>query len=147
MFASRFFDYGCRTAHLRLIGDALQGVLGEALALNGQTAWGAQESAAWAWFWGRVENAMRVTVDAHERDYADTVHASWCEIHRGRTNEEFGNTFYAEMQREAPELLVLFVRPKSLQYSTFFRLMETLVQFAQDPEDFYQQAQPDPVCC
>ncbi len=136
--ASRFFDYGCRSSHLKLLGEALQGVLGEVLILNGLAPWGAPEAAAWGWFWGRLESAMRVTMDAHENDYADTVHNSWEMIKERYTIEAFGNIFYAEMQRTAPDLLTLFVRPKALQYSTFVQLMETLVQFAQDPEVFYQ---------
>ena len=80
---------------------------------------------------------MRVTMDAHEHDYADTVRDSWVTIQEQHTDEAFGNIFYAEMQRTAPDLLTLFVRPKALQYSTFVQLMETLVQFAQDPEEFY----------
>jgi hypothetical protein len=139
VFASRFFDYGCRTSHLKLIGEALQGVLGEVLILSGQAAWGPQETAAWAWFWGRCESSMSVTIGAHEKDYADTVSQSWSDILETNTNESFGNMFYAEMQNTAPELLSLFVRPKSMQYSTFIQLMETLVCFAQDPEVFYLQ--------
>jgi hypothetical protein len=81
---------------------------------------------------------MRVTMDAHENDYADTVLDSWAMIQERYIDEAFGNIFYAEMQRTAPDLLTLFVRPKALQYLTFVKLMETLVQFAQDPEVFYQ---------
>jgi hypothetical protein len=107
------------------------------LILNGLAPWGAPEAAAWGWFWGRLESGMRVAMDAHENDYADTVRDSWAMIQERHTNEAFGNVFYAEMQRTAPDLLTLFVRPKALQYSTFVQLMETLVQFAQDPEEFY----------
>lgn len=139
VFASRFFDYGCRASHLKLIGEALQGVLGEVMMLSGQAAWGLEETAAWAWFWGRCESSMRVTMEAHERDYADTVTQSWSDILKEHSNEAFGTVFYSEMQSTAPELLGLFVRPKALQYSTFIRLIETLVCFAQDPEEFYHQ--------
>jgi hypothetical protein len=93
---------------------------------------------------------MRVTMDAHEHDYADTVRDSWVTIQERHTDEAFGNIFYAEMQRTAPDLLTLFVRPKALQYSTFVQLMETLVQFAQDPEEFYHMVGASAIgifCC
>jgi hypothetical protein len=82
---------------------------------------------------------MRTTMDACERNYAAIVSDNWAAIQESNSSEAFGNAFYAEMQRTAPELLVLFVRPKALQYSTFVQLMHTLVQFVQDPEEFYNQ--------
>ena len=123
-----------------MIGDAYKGVIGEVLILHGHAAWGKQEAAAWEWFWGRLENALSRTMDAHECNFADLVSSSWAEMQASHSSEVFGNEFYAEMQRTAPELVALFVRPKTLQHSTFIRLMETLVEFVQDPETFYHQA-------
>ena len=139
VFASRFFDYGFRSSHLKMMGEALQGVLGEAMVLHGLAPWGQIETSAWNWFWGRVEAAMFITTDAREKEFAELVCTGWASIQAAYTDEAFGDAFYAEMQRCAPDLLCLFVRPKALQYSTFVQLMETIVQFVHDPEEFYNQ--------
>ena len=55
------------------------------------------------------------------------------------TDEAFGDEFYLQIQRVQPELQCLFVRPRHLQHQTFIQLVETMIQYALDPEDFYLQ--------
>ena len=91
--------------------------------LNGPEPWGHAENAAWTWFWGRVEAAMRVSMEACEKDFARVICSSWAAIQAAHSNEAFGDAFYAEMQCSAPIQLCLFVRPKALQHSTFVQIM------------------------
>eukprot|EP00291_Cryptomonas_curvata_P022400 CAMPEP_0172170956 /NCGR_PEP_ID=MMETSP1050-20130122/11618_1 /TAXON_ID=233186 /ORGANISM="Cryptomonas curvata, Strain CCAP979/52" /LENGTH=924 /DNA_ID=CAMNT_0012842321 /DNA_START=324 /DNA_END=3094 /DNA_ORIENTATION=+ len=142
VIAARFFGYGCKSSHLKTIGMGLQGVLGEMLVVHCKTPWGPAESAAWDWFWGDVEAAMSLTIEAYERGVSEKVHADWEAIRVKHKDAEFGDIFYAEIKSIAPDFLQLFVRPKALQYSTFIDQMDMLVGFAAGPEAFYEQIKP-----
>jgi hypothetical protein len=45
-----------------------------------------------------VETAMRWTMEAREKGVAERVAADWKAIRAGRSDEEFGNIFYSEIQ-------------------------------------------------
>jgi hypothetical protein len=111
----------------------------DALVELGLPPWSSSDSDAWKWFWGRVELPLMSALKARELDYAGIARAGWAQILAQLTTEEFGNLFYEEMQRSVPELLGLFVRPKSLQNASFVQIMATLVNFLDDPEEFYAQ--------
>ena len=139
VFAYRFFNYGCRASHLKILGDSIQGVFGESLALHGVSSWGRNESDAWKWLWDRVDSSLRLAFNAREREFADIVGAGWTTVRAENTDDVFGDVFFSEMQRRAPDLVCLFIRPKSLQHSTFISLVETMIQFLAEPEIFYNQ--------
>ncbi len=48
--------------------------------------------------WAQVEAAMRWTMGALEKGVAERVSADWKAIRTGRSDEEFGNLFYSEIQ-------------------------------------------------
>ena len=142
VFAARFFGYGCKVSHLKTLGMALQGVIGEILIVHTKTPWSSAESSAWDWFWGYIEASIRWTIEAYEQGAIGRVRSDWKAIRTAHTDEEFGDIFYSELKDLAPEFLSLFVRPRKLQYSTFVDVVETLVGFAVSPEDFYEQVKP-----
>jgi len=139
---NRFFSHGCRTSHLKTIGQAMQGVFGEILIVHTKTPWSPAETSAWDWFWGHVEAALRWPLEACEHNLATRVEADWRHIRETLSDEEFGEIFYAQMQDQAPDMLRLFVRPRKLQYSTFVSIVDLLVRFAGNPEIFYDQIKP-----
>jgi len=142
VIASRFHHYGLRTKHLKPLGEEIENVLRDALVELGLPPWSSSDSDAWLWFWGRVESPLMNALKASELDYAGTARAGWTKILATLTTEAFGNLFYEEMQRSVPELLGLFVRPKALQNASFVQIMATLVNFLEDPEEFYAQVKP-----
>ena len=136
VFAARFFKYGCRSSHLKVLGDSIQEIFSETLGIG---KWNNVEQLAWKWFWSRVNSSLTLACDARERNFAEIVSTGWSSIRARNSDQAFGDAFYAEMQKHASELLFLFVRPKTLQYSTFVALMETVVTYVEDPEEFYYQ--------
>ncbi len=46
----------------------------------------------------QVEAAMRWTMEAREKGVAERVQADWKAIRAGRSDEDFGNIFYSEIQ-------------------------------------------------
>ena len=67
VIAARFYHYGVKASHLKTIGMALQGVIGEVLVVHTKTPWSSAESTAWNWFWEHIELSLTWTIEAYEQ--------------------------------------------------------------------------------
>jgi hemoglobin-like flavoprotein len=143
VLSTRLFLYGLRLEHLDDLGDAIHTALRVVLecpcAECGNHEWDDEISGAWGWLWTSVTTSMKKTIGSLQNDHHKIVRECWEIIKSVKTGDEIGETLYTELGREAPFVLHLFQRPKSLQAYMWVQALELLVVFCELPERFFEE--------
>jgi hemoglobin-like flavoprotein len=143
VLATRLFLYGLRLEHLDDLGDAIHTALRVVLecpcAECGNHEWDDDISGAWTWLWKSVTTSMKKTIGSLQNDHHKIVRECWEIIKTLKTGDEIGEILYAGLGREAPFVLHLFQRPKSLQAYMWQQALELLVVFCEVPERFFEE--------
>jgi len=133
-----FFELGVRQQHLETIGGAICFSIERALS----EMWQPSMKEAWQWFWKMVSDAMGAALDVLESGDVELIRAGWEEAKESRPAEELGDIFFKELARIAPHVTHLFKRPKRIQALQFINVVEMLLCFNEDPEQFFIDLKP-----
>eukprot|EP00282_Hemiselmis_andersenii_P023993 CAMPEP_0172001742 /NCGR_PEP_ID=MMETSP1041-20130122/3034_1 /TAXON_ID=464988 /ORGANISM="Hemiselmis andersenii, Strain CCMP439" /LENGTH=1380 /DNA_ID=CAMNT_0012655407 /DNA_START=13 /DNA_END=4155 /DNA_ORIENTATION=+ len=133
-----FFELGVRQLHLETIGNAICFSIERALA----DQWQPVMKDAWQWFWKMISDAMAAALDVLESGDVELIRAGWEEAKESRPSEELGDIFFKELARIAPHVTHLFKRPKRIQALQFINVVEMLLCFNEDPEQFFVDLKP-----
>uniref|UniRef100_A0A7S1DKS7 Globin domain-containing protein n=2 Tax=Hemiselmis andersenii TaxID=464988 RepID=A0A7S1DKS7_HEMAN len=133
-----FFSLGIRSAHLDTIGMAIHTTLERVM----ERSWEQKHSDAWKWFWAMVATQMRGALDVLESGDVEVIRQSWEDAKSSKPAEELGEIFFKELARIAPHVTHLFKRPKRIQALQFTNVIEMLVSFNEDPQQFFLELKP-----
>mmetsp|Transcript_32343 Transcript_32343/g.82414 ORF Transcript_32343/g.82414 Transcript_32343/m.82414 type:complete len:1373 (-) Transcript_32343:196-4314(-) len=133
-----FFSLGIRSVHLDTIGMAIHTTLERIMA----GSWTQAHSEAWKWFWSMIANSMVQVLDVLESGDVEVIRTSWEDAKASKPAEELGEIFFKELARIAPHVTHLFKRPKRIQALQFINVVEMLLCFNEDPEQFFIDLKP-----
>jgi len=136
--ATNLFQVGIRAKHLPTMGTAVR----ETLRMVLQGEWTTHHKEAVDWFWGTITRTMAKTLDTMERDDALILRECWELSKKINSSEKLGDLFFSELCKTAPHVIHLFKRPKKIQAFQFVHAIDMLVQFAEDPESFFDELKP-----